>query len=167
MTATNETMHEQMAGDLVITRLLDAPRELVWKAWTEPAHMMRWWGPERFTSPACTIDLREGGKYLFCMRSPEGQDYWSTGVYKEIVPTERLVFTDSFADAEGNIVSASHYGMGDDFPKEMLVTVTLEDHEGKTKMTMQHAGLPAGAMSDMTQAGWNGSFDKLAEALTA
>lgn len=72
---------------LVIRRILDAPREAVWKAWTDPDRLMRWWGPEGFTSPACRIDLRVGGKYLFCMRSPEGKDYWSTGVYRDIVPS--------------------------------------------------------------------------------
>ena len=65
--------------DLVIMRVFDAPRETVWKAWTEPKHFMRWWGPKGFTSPDCEIDLCVGGKYLYCMLSPEGQDYWSTG----------------------------------------------------------------------------------------
>ena len=82
--------------ELVIIRIFDAPRELVWMAWTEPEHFMRWWGPKDFTAPFCQIDLRVGGKYLNCMRSSNGKDYWSTGVYREIVPMERLVFTDSF-----------------------------------------------------------------------
>lgn len=60
------------ARELVITRIFAAPRKLVWKAWTNPEHLMRWWGPKDFTSPACKIDLRVGGKYLFCMRSKEG-----------------------------------------------------------------------------------------------
>jgi uncharacterized protein YndB with AHSA1/START domain len=152
-------------AELVITRIFDAPRELVWKAWTEPEHVMRWWGPKGFTSPVCKIDFREGGKYLFCMRSPEGQDYWSIGVYREIVPMERIVCTDSFADEKGNPVPASHYGMPGDWPQELIVTVTLEEHEGKTKMTMRQAGIPAGQMKEMAQAGWNESFDKLAEDL--
>ncbi len=67
---------------------------------------MRWWGPKGFTSPACRIDLRVGGKYLFCTRSPDGRDFWSTGVYREILEPERIVCTDSFADEEGNVVSA-------------------------------------------------------------
>jgi uncharacterized protein YndB with AHSA1/START domain len=97
--------------ELVITRVFDAPRELLWKAWTDPERLMRWWGPKHFTSPFCEIDLRVGGKYLNCMRSPEGQDFWSTGVYKEIVPMQRLVCTDCFADEKGNVVPASHYGL--------------------------------------------------------
>ncbi len=95
-----------------ITRIFNAPRELVWQAWTDPAHVMRWWGPKDFTSPACRIDLRVGGKYHFCMQAPDGQKIWSTGVYHEIVPLERLVYIDSFADEQGTPVPASYYGMG-------------------------------------------------------
>lgn len=151
--------------ELLITRLFDAPRELVWRAWTECELLKRWWGPENFTAPYCKIDLRVGGRYLYCMRSPERQDYWSTGVYREIVRPEQLVCTDSFADEKGNEVPASHYGMGDNWPAELLVTVTLEAQGDKTKMTLRHVGIPVGEMAEMTGAGWNGSFDKLAEAL--
>jgi uncharacterized protein YndB with AHSA1/START domain len=160
--ATSNAATDAREGEVVITRIFDAPRELVWKAWTEPEHLRRWWGPKNFTSPACQIDLRVGGKYLYCMRSPEGQDFWSTGVYREIVPFEKLVCTDSFADENGNVVPATHYGMGADFPLEMEVTVTFEEQEGKTRMTLRHVGLPAGQMREMTGAGWNESFDKLA-----
>lgn len=160
-----EHLDELQQKVLVITRVFDAPRELVFKAWTDPELMAQWWGPKDFTTPACKIDLRVGGKYLFCMRSPDGQDYWGTGVYREIVPPERLVYTDSFADAEGNVVPATHYGMSADFPMELEVTVTFEEYEGKTTMTLRHVGIPAGEMSDLTGAGWNESFDKLAVAL--
>jgi len=138
---------------------------MVWKAWAEPEHVMKWWGPKNFTAPFCKMDFRVGGKYLYCMRSPEGQDFWSTGVYKEIVPLEKIVCTDSFADEKGNIVPASQYGMPGDWPEELLVTVTFEDEGGKTKMTLRHVGLPAGDMGEMAGAGWNESFDKLAEGL--
>ena len=154
----------QDGTELTITRVFDAPRERVWQAWTEPEQVMRWWGPEGYTSPSCRIDLRVGGAYLFCMRSPEGRDYWSTGTYSEIVPLERLVCTDSFADAKGNVVPASYYGMEEDFPLELQVTVTLEDQGSTTAMTLRHAGFPPGPLVEMTSAGWNQSFDKLAEA---
>jgi len=152
-------------GELVITRVFDAPRELVWKAWTEPEHFEKWWGPKDFTAPVVKIDLRVGGKYLYCMRSPGGQDYWGTGVYRKIVGPELLVMTDSFADESGNVVPATYYGMSAEFPLELQVTVTFEEHEGKTKMTLRHVGIPAGEMKEQTSAGWNGSFDKLAEHL--
>ncbi len=151
--------------ELVITRIFDAPRTLVWKTWTEPEGLMRWWGPKNFSAPFCKIDLRLGGAYLNCMRSPEGQDYYSTGVYREIVEPSLLVCTDSFADEKGTVVPASHYGMGGDWPKELLVTVTFEEQEGKTRFTLRHVGIPAGEMSELTKAGWNESFDKLAEIL--
>jgi len=86
-------------------------------------------------------------------------------VYREIVEPERIVYTDSFADEKGNPVPASHYGMTGEWPLETLVTVTFEEHDGKTKMTLRHVGMPSGEMSDMAGAGWNESFDKLAESL--
>jgi uncharacterized protein YndB with AHSA1/START domain len=153
---------------LVIERIFDAPRELVWKAWSDPQMAVRWWGPKGFTAPAAKIDFRVGGTMLLAMQSPdfnEGRPIWSTGVYREIVPLERIVVTDCFSDEKGNVVPASHYGMTEDFPLEMLVTVTFEDLDGKTKMTLRHEGLPAGDMKDGAGVGWNESFDKLAEAL--
>ena len=165
MVEGKSTAKEPVEEVLVIIRLFDAPRELVWKAWTEPETSMKWWGPKGFTCPVCRIDLRVGGAYFNCMRSPEGKDYWSTGVYREIVPPKRLVCTDSFADGQGNIVPATHYGMSADFPLEMLVTVTFEEQDGKTRLTLRHAGLPPGEDLDNCRVGWNESFDKLAEVL--
>ena len=98
-------------GRLFIQRIFAASRDRVWKAWTDPDLIAQWWGPAGFTAPVIEVDLRKGGRYLFSMRSPVGQEFWSTGVYREIVPMERLVYTDSFADAEGNVVPASTYGM--------------------------------------------------------
>ena len=156
-----------MAEEVTITRIFDAPRELVWKAWTQPERVMRWWGPKTFTTPVSKIDLRTGGEYLNCMRAPDGKDYWSRGVFREIKKPERLVMTDSFADAEGNIVPASYYGMSGDWPLEMLVTMTLEEHEGKTRLRLRHSGLEDFSDEDLDnlQQGWNESFDKLDEAL--
>jgi uncharacterized protein YndB with AHSA1/START domain len=164
-TTTNSPAATTAERELVITRTFDAPRSLVWKAWTEPERCMRWWGPKGFTSPSCKIDLRVGGAYLNCMRSPEGKDYWSTGVYREIVEPSLLVCTDSFADENGKVVPASHYGMSGEWPEELLVTVTFEEQEGKTRLTLRHVGIPAGEMRQQCEAGWNESFDKLAESL--
>jgi uncharacterized protein YndB with AHSA1/START domain len=156
---------EPREPEIVITRIFDAPREVVWKAFTDPESVKRWWGPKGFTSPVCKIDLRVGGRYLFCMRSPDGNDYWGTGVYREIVPVERIVYTDSFSDEQGNVVSASYYGMGSDFPLELIVKVVFEQLEGKTKFTLHHIGIPLGVDSDSAQLGWNESFDKLSQIL--
>ena len=153
--------------ELTITRVFNAPRDLVWRAWTEPEFVKRWWGPRGFTSPVARIDLRVGGKYVNCMRSPEGKEYWSTGVYQEIVEPERIVCTDSFADEEGNVVSASHYDMSPEFPLEMLLTVRFEEQDGKTKLTLTHIGFPSEEDIEGARAGWNESLDKLAEVLEA
>jgi uncharacterized protein YndB with AHSA1/START domain len=151
---------------MTITRIFDAPRALVWKAWTEPEHLMRWWGPKHFTSPLAKIDLREGGKYLFAMRSPEGQDLYSTGTYKKIDPMNEIIYTDSFSDAEGNIIPPSVFGMGEDYPIEADITVKFEDFAGKTKLTVI-GSRPQGIMGEYASAGWNESLDKLAESLSA
>jgi uncharacterized protein YndB with AHSA1/START domain len=148
----------------VITRTFDAPRAAVWKAWTEPEQVKRWWGPEGFTCPSATIDLREGGTYLFCMRMPDGQDFWSTGVYRAIEPMEKIVCTDSFADEKGNVVPASHYGMEGQWPEALLVTLTFEEDAGKTKFTLRHEGVPE-ATREMCTMSWNSSLDKLAAAI--
>ncbi|MEO6166997.1 MAG: SRPBCC domain-containing protein [Chitinophagales bacterium] len=151
--------------EIIITRVFDAPRELVFKVWTDPNQITRWWGPKDFTAPFCKLDLRVGGEYLYCMRSSEGKEYWSKGVFREIIRPEKIVYTDSFADAQGNTVPASEYGMEGDWSEELIVSVTFEEYNGKTKFTLKHEGIPAGQMSDMTAVGWNESFDKLAEAL--
>jgi uncharacterized protein YndB with AHSA1/START domain len=163
MTTNNSTASPQ---PVVMERIFDAPPDLVWQAWTDPEHLKRWWGPQSFTAPVAQIDLRVGGKYLFCMQDPDGNQFWSTGTYKEIVPGERLVCTDSFADEHGNIVSAESYGM-EGFPLELEVVVTFEDLGGKTRMTVTHYGMPAGEMRQGATVGWNQSFDKLAAALAA
>ena len=160
-----EAILTEERGRLFIQRIFAASRDRVWKAWTDPELIVQWWGPADFTAPVIKVELREGGRYLYAMRSPEGQEFWSTGEYREIVPMERLVFTDSFADAEGNVVPASTYGMSADWPRELLVTVTFEEHGGGTKVTLREAGIPAGETLDMAEAGWNESLDKLARVL--
>ena len=167
MTAKNTEATTSSGRELVIERILDAPRELVWKAWTEPERLMRWWGPNGYSCPIAKNDLRVGGTYLFCMRTPEGQDTWSGGTYQEIVPMERIVATDHFADEHGNRIPASTYGLEGDWPEDLLVTVTFEDFDGKTKRTLRHAGFPEGDMPGMAAEGWNQSLDKLAESLKA
>ncbi len=151
--------------DLVLSRVFNAPREIVWRAWTQPEHLMRWFAPEHFTTAAAKVELRPGGQFLYCMRSPEGAEYWGKGAYSEIVPPERLVYVDSFADENGNPVEPKQYGLSPDYPAETLVTVTLAEQGARTLLTLVHSGLPEGEGSNLTEAGWRSQLDRLAEAL--
>ena len=137
-----------------VTRTFDAPLELLWKAWTVPEHFMKWYGPKGFTAPTCEIDLQEGGRHLWSMASPDGKQMYFTGTYKEITLMERLVFTDTMSDAEGNVM-----GMGEGQPEFMDVTVTFGHTDSKTTVTVSHLGYGPGA--EYASVGWEQAFDKL------
>lgn len=163
---TNNNANTRTADrEIVITRTFDAPRELVWKAWTEAGNLMRWWAPKGITTPYCKVDLRPGGKFHFCMRTPEGRDIWGIGVYREIAAPSLLVYTDSFADAQGNPVPPAHYGMSASHPAETLVTLTLEEHEGKTRLTLRHAIPVSVEEREGTEQGWSEMLERLAALL--
>jgi len=161
---TNNSTITVDEGNIKVERIFDAPRELVWKAWTDPKHFMQWWGPQGFTSPLAEMDLRVGGKYHIGMTSPDGRNMYNMGVYSEITPPERLVFTQCMSDEHGNAVSPASFGMTD-MPDETEVIVTLEDVDGKTKLTVQQIGFPKGQMTDMAAGGWAQSLEKLATTL--
>ena len=146
--------------DIVINRVFDLPISKVWQAWTYAETFKKWWGPKDFTCPSSKMEARVGGKYLNCMRGPDGKEYWSTGVVKEFVPERKLVVTDNFSDEKGNIKPASEYGMAGNWPKELLITVYLEEADGATKMKLRHEGIPDEMRDDCIQ-GWNESLDKL------
>jgi len=146
---------------VVIERTFEAAVDLIWKMWTDPEQFKQWYGPQGFTVPVADMDMRVGGKRLICMASPDGSmKMWTTGVYTEIVPNERLVYTESMADENGNVVSPSAMGMPDGYPATTEITVLLEDLGGRTKMVMTHAGVPA---SSGAGGGWEQAFDKLVE----
>ncbi len=155
--------------DLVVTRIIDAPVELVWRAWTDPQHVMRWWGPKHYTSPSCKIDLREGRKYIFCMRAPQdqgGQDSYSAGVYTKVVPLERLEFTQSLSDKDGNKVDPTQLGMPPDFPEDIRTVVTFKRvRDDMTELTVTERDWPVSQMFVYSLAGMHQSIDKLAESL--
>ena len=146
---------------LVIERTFNAPVSVIWQLWTEPEHFKKWYGPRGFTVPVAKLDLRVGGKRLICMASPDGSmKMWTTGEYLDIVPIERLVYTESHSDENGNVVSPSAMGMPDGHPATTEVTVLLENLGGRTKMVMTHAGMAADSGAG---GGWNQAFDKLAD----
>jgi uncharacterized protein YndB with AHSA1/START domain len=140
------TIHDRQ---LTITRVLNAPRSLVFKVWTQPEHFSQWLGPKDFTTIACQMNVQVGGIYRACIRSPEGTDHWMQGVYREIIEPERLVFTFAWEDENNQ-------------PKhETLVTVTFEEQDNKTLMTFQQAIFESSELRDSHRSGWNECFDRL------
>jgi uncharacterized protein YndB with AHSA1/START domain len=162
-----EAAKETARADIVVERVFDAPIDLVFDAWTMPEHLLAWWAPKGCSTPGCTVDLRPGGTFHFCIRTPDGNDIWALGRYREIVRPRRIVYVDSFADAAGNKVEPSYYGMSIGHPSETLVTVTFSDLGGRTRVVLRHA-LPA-VFPERTGAeqGWGEMVDRLAEHLAA
>jgi uncharacterized protein YndB with AHSA1/START domain len=165
MNQTQSSTTQQVSEkSLVITRDFDAPRTFVFKCWTGPDHIKQWFSPKGFTTPYCSIDLRVGGECLLCMRSAEGKDYWSKGVFREIIEPKLIIRTDTFSDEKGNIVSPRQYGMNN-WPDETIIQVNFADYAGRTKITIQHYPIEPGEERDMCQRGWNECLDKLADYL--
>lgn len=161
-TAQKPTGPEQKK-ELIMTRIFHASREQVWKAFTDSETVKQWWGPRTYTTPVARMDVRVGGSYLTGMLAPEGDAYWSTGSYLTVDPPQRLVMTDSFADEDGDIVSATYYGMSADFPLKSVVTFAFDEDGDNTRMTMTYADIdtmPDEDLAGMKQ-GWGESFDKL------
>ncbi len=148
--------------DLRIERIFDAPIDLVWGLWTTSEGFRKWYGPEGFTIPTAEMDVQVGGRRLVSMQSPDGSmTMWFTGEFREVTPMSRLVYTESMADENGNVVSPADMGMTG-HPEVTEVTVELEDVGGKTKMVMTHAGIPADSPG---AGGWGQAFDKMAAVL--
>lgn len=144
---------EAPAREITLTRTFDAPVQLVWAAWTDPRHLAQWWGPKSFTNPVCELDLRLGGAIRIHMRAPNGAVHPMTGVFEEIVPCERLVFTAVARDLDGNALA------------EALNIVTFEDVGGKTKVIVHARAVGLSPVAPQMLAGmeigWSGSLDKL------
>lgn len=159
---------------IIIERVFNAPREKVWYAWTNPEMVKKWWGPEHFYAPSVKIDFKVGGKYIYAMHGPKGtqfdKDMYSAGVYKEIIPMEKLVVTDYFSDSEGNKMSPEEQGLPEGMPDEMEVIVIFEDAgNNKTKLsiiyTPESSAQYDAMMKSGMQEGWSTSLDKLAKSL--
>lgn len=152
--------------DLVITRIFDAPIELVWKAWTDAEQVMQWWGPDGFTSPSAQMDFREGGTSLLCMRAPEefgGQDFYSTWTYTKIVPMARIEYIHNLADKDGQKVDPVQMGMPADFPRDQRHVITFTAlGTNKTELTVTEYGWTVGHMMEMSQLGMEQCLEKMA-----
>ena len=158
---------ETQSADFVISRVFDAPRDLVWKAFSEPERMKEWWGPKGFTVVASKMDLRPGGIYHYGLKAPNGAPMWGKFVFREIVPPQRMVLINSFSDEAGGV---TRHPMAPTWPLEMLSTFTFEDAPGgKTKVTIRWAAHNANAEEQKTfdtshdgmNQGWGGSFERL------
>jgi len=148
---------------MVITRVFDAPRQLVWKAWTDPQYVMQWWGPKGFTCPVCKMDFRVGGKFLCCMRTPDGQEFWNGGEYHEIVLLEKIVSSMYFSDSEGNKVEPEHYGIEhEDIEGAYDVTLFEDLGDGQTKLTFIGNETMEDAKESGQVEGWKEILDKVA-----
>ena len=156
--------------EFVITRIFDAPRDLVWKAHTECRHLMQWWGPKGFKMKACNLDLRPGGVFHYCLRSLDGQDMWGKFVYREVVAPERLVHIVSFSDEKQGV---TRHPLSPTWPLQTLATATFTQHDGKTTLTVRWVPHNAtdeerktfAANQEGMRQGWTGTMDQLAEYL--
>ncbi|MBK7555507.1 MAG: SRPBCC domain-containing protein [Flavobacteriales bacterium] len=158
------TQTATMSDTVRITRTFNAPVKAIWQAWTEAGKARQWWGPNDYTCPVANMDVRLGGKSLMAMEDKDGKRIWSTATYSEVEPMRRLVFQDRFSDSQGNAITPNEAGMPGDWPKDQVVTVTLEEKNGRTEMDLTHTGFPPEVVDDCTK-GWNESFDKLASSL--
>jgi uncharacterized protein YndB with AHSA1/START domain len=147
---------EASERELVITRVFDAPRSLVYQAWTEPEHMVKWLGPQGFTGKILKSELQVGGAYRFHMRDPQGGDHWQQGVFREIVKPEKLVYTYEWANEQGQATRP-----------QTIVTVTFEDLGGKTRLTLRQGIFESVTARDDHHRGWNSSLDRLGDQLKA
>jgi uncharacterized protein YndB with AHSA1/START domain len=152
--------------NIVVTRVFNAPVELVWKTWVEPELVMRWWGPDRFTSPSAKIDFREGGTSVVCMRAPEefgGQDMYSIWQYVKIVPLAKIEFIQNLSDKDGHKMKPADLGMPPDFHEDVRTEVTFKKlGNGKTEMTVtEYDWEMGGQMSEFARLGLEQCMDKM------
>lgn len=152
--------------DLIVTRVLDAPVEEVWKAWSDPGYVMQWWGPAGFTCPVAEMDFREGGTSLVCMRAPEafgGQDMYNTWAYENIEPMERIEFILNHADEDGNRIDPATMGLPVTPPEDVRHVITFKAvGDDETEMTVTEYGYTSDRNFDLSKAGLEECLDKMA-----
>lgn len=152
--------------DFVLTRVFDAPVERVWKLWTEPELVKRWWGPDRFTCPVAKIDFRVGGTSLVGMHNPQFGENFSTWHYREIEPLERIVYIHNLADKDGNKVDPAAMGFPTEFPQDVLNTVVFTRlGKDRTEMVITEHAWPMIPMRDFAKLGLEQCMAKMAAAL--
>ena len=152
-----------MNNDLVITRIIDAPLESVWRAWSDPELVKQWWGPQGFSAPVAEIDFHEGHTSLVCMENPDFGKYFSTWQYREIIPMERITYIHNLADENGVKIDPASVGMPPDFPQDQRHVVTFKSlGKNQTELTITEYGWTVGQMMDMSKMGMEQCLDKMA-----
>jgi uncharacterized protein YndB with AHSA1/START domain len=153
---------------MVVTRVFDAPRELVWKAWTDPKYVMQWWGPKGFTSPVCQMDVRVGGKSLLCMKTPDGYEGWNAIEYHEIVLYEKIVSSMYFCASKGNKIEPAELGIEhEDIDGAYDVTLFEDLGNGQTRLTHTGNEPMESARNSGQLEGWIETLDKIAAVIAA
>jgi uncharacterized protein YndB with AHSA1/START domain len=142
-----------------VEHVLNAPVAKVWMLWNDPESMKKWWSPKGFTAPVIKNDFRVNGTYLLSMKAPNGEMYWNSGTYKEIIPSQKIVSTMSFSDENGKLVAGSDVKAPGTWPDEVIVTVEFKDLGGKTQVNITEVGIPL-IMKLMAKMGWMQQFDK-------
>jgi uncharacterized protein YndB with AHSA1/START domain len=167
VTAQNKPRAATASPDFVISREFDAPRELLWRAFTDPERMQHWWGPKGFKVVVWKMDLRPGGTYHYCLQGPDGSLMWGKFVYREIAPPERIVLVSSFSDETGGV---TRHPMAPNWPLQMLSTFSFEERPGgKSRFTVRWSPSEATELERRTfedgrtgmQMGWTGTLDQL------
>lgn len=162
---TSHPVPEAAEPEVLITRVFDAPRELVFKAWTDPEHLARWYAPRGCRVAFHKIDVRPGGAFHSCIRTPDGHDCWCTGVYHEIVEPERIVYSLVAADANGDPAEPAEMGLDPDWPRETIVTVTFAELGAGTKLTLRQTVSEALAKRTGAHPSWLQMLDRLEDLL--
>jgi len=154
--------------DMILTRQFDVPKERVWRAWSDADEVMRWWGPEGFTSPMCRMDFREGGTTLVSMRSDQGMEIYNTWTYTSIEPMDRIEFINGFADQHGNRVVPADIGLPPAIPDEVPHVLTFRSiDDAGTELTVHEYGYPYQQTAEMSRMGMDQCLDKMASSFTA
>jgi uncharacterized protein YndB with AHSA1/START domain len=165
--ATPSTAAAKTEGkEFTISRVVDAPLDRVWKAWTDAKQLKKWWGPKGFDVVSTKIDLKPGGIFHYHLKSPDGQDMWGKFIYREVVPQRQLVFIVCFSDEMGGV---TRHPMSPGWPLTTLSTVTFAEANGKTTITVRWIPVDATEAErktfedgrDSMKAGWTGTFDRL------
>ena len=154
----------------IISREFNAPRDLVWKAWTERDRLMQWMGPKGTKMTQAKMDLRPGGTFHYCLQTPDGGEMWGKWTFREVTPTTKIILVQNFSDAQGNI---TRHPMAPLFPANNLSTTTLAEKDGKTTVTIRWEPTDAteeeiqffNGMHESMTGGWGGTFEQLAEYL--